>query len=106
MNVNEKMLYALKEILGCAYLENVEDPNDDILQIVTDAVKEAESHLRTTPEGWQLVPIEPTREMWAASGNAVGELRRKHGTTELHHDILSETVYKAMIEAAGEEHDA
>ena len=43
---------------------------------------------------YKLVPIEPTREMWAAAGDAVVALNSKH------HDAISEAVYNAMLNAA------
>ena len=43
---------------------------------------------------YKLVPIEPTREMWAAAGDAVVALNGQH------HDSISEAVYKAMLAAA------
>ena len=45
---------------------------------------------------YKLVPVEPTREMWAAAGNAVVALNSQH------HDAVSEAVYKAMLAAAPE----
>lgn len=142
MNVNEKMLYALKEILGCAYFENVEDPNDDILEIVKDAVKEAEEakaqevdvedferdlkhrlseehpqhksvidmvvettineleakgHLTAIPEGYALVPIEPTEKMLVNVGTMEG-YDGANGQADNDHIEW----YKAMIAAAQE----
>jgi len=43
---------------------------------------------------YKLVPLDPTREMWAAAGDAVVAL------TSQHHDAISEAVYKAMLDAA------
>ena len=43
---------------------------------------------------YKLVPIEPTREMWAAAGDAVVALNSQH------HDAISEAVYKAMLASA------
>lgn len=43
---------------------------------------------------YKLVPINPTREMWAAAGDAVVALKSQH------HDAISEAVYKAMLTAA------
>lgn len=48
------------------------------------------------PEGYRLVPVEPTREMWAASGDAVVRLTN----IGIHHDIVSRVVYDAMLAAA------
>lgn len=45
---------------------------------------------------YKLVPLEPTREMWAAAGDAVVALESRH------HDAVSEAVYKAMLAAASE----
>jgi hypothetical protein len=52
--------------------------------------------------GFAVVPVEPTREMWTASGDALC-----HGRIKLkaHHDYLSETVWRAMIAAAKETGD-
>jgi hypothetical protein len=38
------------------------------------------------PEGWKLVPVEPTRGVWAAMGTAAVHANRKH------HDVISEAV--------------
>lgn len=43
---------------------------------------------------YKLVPLKPTREMWAAAGDAVVALNSQH------HDAISEAVYKAMLAAA------
>lgn len=43
---------------------------------------------------YKLVPVKPTREMWAAAGDAVVALNSHH------HDAISEAVYKAMLAAA------
>ena len=48
-------------------------------------------------EGWQLVPVEPTRQMWAAAGDAIVALQvRNIG----YHDALSEAAWNAMLAAA------
>ncbi len=43
---------------------------------------------------YKLVPVKPTREMWAAAGDAVVALNSQH------HDAISSAVYKAMLAAA------
>jgi hypothetical protein len=43
---------------------------------------------------YKLVPVEPTREMWSAAGDAVVALKSQH------HDAISEAVYKAMLATA------
>ena len=48
---------------------------------------------RSSPES-VTVPIEPTREMWAAMANAV------IGKTSVHHDVVVEAVYRAMVTSA------
>jgi len=48
---------------------------------------------QTSPES-VTVPIEPTREMWAAMANAV------IGKTSVHHDVVVEAVYRAMVTSA------
>ena len=50
-------------------------------------------------EGRKLDPVEPTREMWAASGDAIMALPNAGNT---HHDQISEAVYRAMLAAAPE----
>lgn len=45
---------------------------------------------------YKLVPVKPTREMWAAAGDAVVALNSQH------HDAISSAVYKAMLAAAPE----
>lgn len=47
---------------------------------------------------WVLVPREPTREMWAASGDA-----QMGHDLNMHHDKITEMVWLAMIEAAPKE---
>jgi hypothetical protein len=48
-----------------------------------------------TPEGWVLVPREPTREMWAAMGNALVGHRQRH------HDKVAEDLWNGALAAAG-----
>jgi len=48
---------------------------------------------RSSPETIT-VPVEPTREMWAAMANAV------IGKTSVHHDVVVEAVYRAMVASA------
>src|SRR3954468_7585737 len=57
-------------------------------------LREMMQHRAVVPEGWKLVPVEPVREMWAASGTAIvrGGWR--------HHDRISEDVWNAMLAAA------
>ncbi len=47
--------------------------------------------------GWKLVPVEPTREMWAAAGDAVVKL---HARGVGNHDAISEAVWAAMLSAS------
>lgn len=46
----------------------------------------------STPQGWKLVPVEPTKEMLKAGTTARTEHRRMH-------HMQSEAVYKAMLNA-------
>lgn len=46
------------------------------------------------PEGYALVPIEPTREMWAAMADTL------YGYKNRHHDKVAGDLYKAMLAAA------
>jgi hypothetical protein len=46
------------------------------------------------PEGYVLVPIEPTREMWAAMGDAVVGYKQRH------HDKVTEEIWSAGLKAA------
>lgn len=46
------------------------------------------------PEGYALVPIEPTREMWAAMADTL------YGYKNRHHDKVASDLYKAMLTAA------
>ena len=48
--------------------------------------------------GYRIVRVEPTGEMWRASGDAVVAL----GSDLRHHDCYSEAVYAAMIAASPE----
>lgn len=48
-------------------------------------------------DGWVLVPREPTREMWAASGDAVNKFGHR---LKRHHDMYSTAVWSAMLNAA------
>lgn len=45
-------------------------------------------------EGWRLVPIEPTREMWAAMADSL------YGYKNRHHDKVAGDLYRAMLAAA------
>ena len=46
------------------------------------------------PDAVRLVPVEPTREMWAAGGTAACQ------TANQHHDKVVEAVWSAMLAAA------
>lgn len=46
------------------------------------------------PEGWQLVPMEPTREMWAAMADTL------YGYKNRHHDKVAGDLFYAMLAAA------
>jgi hypothetical protein len=51
--------------------------------------------------GYAVVPVEPTREMWAKAADAL--VNDRHGAgSGAHHDHISGLVYRAMIAAAGE----
>ena len=51
----------------------------------------------SVPMGWRLMPLELSREMWAAAGNAIVELQdRGIG----HHDQITANVYSALLAAA------
>lgn len=54
------------------------------------------SSLSPPTGGWQLVPIEPTTEMWAKAGDALVKLQAK-GIG--HHDKLAEATWTAMLSA-------
>jgi hypothetical protein len=45
-------------------------------------------------EGWKLVPVEPTREMWAAMADSL------YGYKNRHHDKVAGDLYRAMLAAA------
>lgn len=49
--------------------------------------------LAAPAEGYVLVPVEPTREMWAAGGDAVVGYKQRH------HDKVVEEIWSAMIAA-------
>lgn len=49
------------------------------------------------PEGYKLVPVEPTREMWAAMGDAICDLQRRYIGN---HDKISEAVWAAGVSAS------
>ena len=48
------------------------------------------------PQGWKPMPTEPTKAMWKAAGDAVVTLQQ---TSTLHHDKISDAVYRAMLAA-------
>ncbi len=46
------------------------------------------------PDGWKLVPREPTHEMWAAMGDALVGYKQRH------HDKVAEELWQAVYDAA------
>lgn len=54
-------------------------------------VAQAYLDLLAKQEGMKLVPLEPTREMWAAMADAFIMNNDKH------HDVAIKAIYKAMI---------
>lgn len=57
----------------------------------------SEAHPESVREGWVLVPVEPTREMWAAAGDAVVSAHQ-HGRRD--HDSIAFAVWSGMLAAA------
>lgn len=55
------------------------------------------SKLVAEREEWVMVPREPTREMWAAMGDAVVGLQARQNHS---HDAMAEAVYQAALAAA------
>ena len=49
---------------------------------------------KAMPEGWMMVPREPTREMWAAGGDAVVGYKQRH------HDKVVEQIWSVMLAAS------
>lgn len=45
------------------------------------------------PNGWRLVPVEPTREMWAAMADTLYRYKNRH------HDKVAGDLFKAMLSA-------
>jgi hypothetical protein len=70
------------------------DDDDDAEQ--RDAWRAADAFIasREPCEGWKPVPIEPTREMWAAMGTAAVK------AGPVHHDVLVGAVWVAGVAAA------
>lgn len=52
------------------------------------------ANVPATKEGWVMVPVEPTREMWAAMGNAIVGYKQRH------HDKVAEQIWTAALAAA------
>jgi hypothetical protein len=76
-------------------VRNIGARSDDYLRGFEEGIQAYKDALHAA--GFAVVPVEPTREMWAASGNALVNGRVK---LKAHHDYLSETVWTAMIAAA------
>lgn len=71
------------------------DPDSDPKN---ENIQPSVAHL-LVPEGYALVPIEPTRAMWAAMANTL------YGYKNRHHDKVAGDLYKAMLAAAAEGSD-
>lgn len=63
--------------------------------LVNEAILSDRERCAKIPEGWVLVPVEPTREMWAAMGNTLF-----YGYRNRHHDKVAGDLYRAAIAAA------
>lgn len=50
--------------------------------------------------GCQIVPALLTREMWAASGNAIVGGKLAAAKLKKHHDLVTETVFRAVVDAS------
>lgn len=79
------------------YRERVLDWFEDYCQTIEDALTQAAEIERGDKV---VVPREPTRIMYAAMGDAVVKLNQP-----VHHDIIIDAVYKAMITAAEKGND-
>jgi hypothetical protein len=66
------------------------------LSALVDAILATAGHAQTPdlPEGYVLIPREPTRGMWAACGDAVV------GNTSVHHDVVVGLIYRAIVAVA------
>lgn len=66
------------------------DNEDHVADLRRRAVKE----LQKLFDGHQLVPVEPTRPMWAAMGDALVGYRQRH------HDKVAGDLWQAVLRAA------
>jgi phytoene/squalene synthetase len=58
------------------------------------ALSAALSSVEAMPDGWVMVPKEPTREMWAAMADTL------YGYKSRHHDKVVGDLWKAMLSVA------
>lgn len=81
--------------LGDDFFQPIEETEKELA--VMDSIR---AHLQSAVvvrEGFKVVPCEPTREMWAASGDAQ---YKRYGGFNVHHDVVTECVWAALIAAA------
>lgn len=72
----------------------VVDPAEAIAELQTRlATAEAALKAAREADGKQMVPVEPTREMWAAGANAIVGYKQRH------HDKVVADVWSAMLKA-------
>lgn len=71
---------------------------ESIKQTAIDAWNKREvTQQVAVPQGWKPIPTEPTKAMWKAAGDAVVALQN---TSTMHHDKISDAVYRAMLAAS------
>src|SRR5699024_100373 len=89
---HDKLIVELKELVSWWYMKGGNDRSNEIVEESRDHVG---ANKMTVPEGWKLVPVDPTPEMQAAGGQAV-----RIDTTSINKLWTGNKVYAAMLAAA------
>ena len=80
-------------------IEHLEEPNtNDIIEVTGRMIWQAAT-AQAVPEGFVLVPMQPTPRMIDATWNCDEEIQN------MSHNSRNEFIYKAMIEAQEQSHD-
>ena len=103
----EQALAALDEIAWSNNTRRQSDRADDARIVLRAALEQSQVNSQEIPEGWKLVPVEPTDEMREAGKDAHYEAETRISDADAwsltgfaHRTVRASYIYRAMLAAA------
>lgn len=89
------------ELWGINNYARERKPDRDEIDLVSELALAMQAYAdERVPQGWKLVPREPTQEMLNASQRAIGELSLKHPIGKTPHREIAKTAWQTGYDAA------